>query len=295
MDHFSSSFFSFITRLMLHTSESLMEASVQAKQVTRWILWDSIQGTLLLKTNSWILVSSTMSFMRSAHLYLVMGTKYLELTFLFYASADALPFNVWYDGWVCLGYVTVCASPRDAILILTIYHLYQDPDNFPPFIGANHASPFVRGPLKSDWTKACPEDWSQTERDEKCECPISKLVYVILRTKKAIIFHLTPHVTLLHAQASASLNVFTGQSCSSVLSPSRKRSTHTISSIAHTVLATPRPRGREWILPLVFPTWRSKAWRNEAGASFVLFHCVWEGGETGDWNENVPKGEEVEH
>lgn len=44
-----------------------------------------------------------------------------------------------------------------------------DPDNFPAFIGTNHRSPYARGPLKSDWTKACPMSWSPNERDEQCE------------------------------------------------------------------------------------------------------------------------------
>ena len=44
----------------------------------------------------------------------------------------------------------------------------SDKSNFPGFIGSNHAAVDIRGPLKSDWTKACPLDWSQRERDEKC-------------------------------------------------------------------------------------------------------------------------------
>ena len=33
---------------------------------------------------------------------------------------------------------------------------------------ANHASINTRGPLKDDWSKACPLDWPKEERDEKC-------------------------------------------------------------------------------------------------------------------------------
>ena len=33
---------------------------------------------------------------------------------------------------------------------------------------ANHASINTRGPLKEDWSKGCPLDWSKEERDEKC-------------------------------------------------------------------------------------------------------------------------------
>ena len=33
---------------------------------------------------------------------------------------------------------------------------------------ANHASINTRGPLKDDWSKGCPLDWSKEERDEKC-------------------------------------------------------------------------------------------------------------------------------
>ena len=43
-----------------------------------------------------------------------------------------------------------------------------DGDNFPGFVGSNHAGPNTRGPLKSDWTKPCPLDWTAKERDEKC-------------------------------------------------------------------------------------------------------------------------------
>lgn len=42
--------------------------------------------------------------------------------------------------------------------------------NFPGFIGSNHAGINTMGPLKDDWTKACPLDWTAEERKEKCKC-----------------------------------------------------------------------------------------------------------------------------
>jgi hypothetical protein len=44
----------------------------------------------------------------------------------------------------------------------------SDPSEFPGFIGSNHCGPNTRGPLKDDWTKACPMEWTTEERDEKC-------------------------------------------------------------------------------------------------------------------------------
>ena len=44
----------------------------------------------------------------------------------------------------------------------------SDKTNFPPVFGANHAGLFVTGPLKEDWTKACPFEWTFEERNEKC-------------------------------------------------------------------------------------------------------------------------------
>ncbi len=41
---------------------------------------------------------------------------------------------------------------------------------FPGFIGSNHAGVNTMGPLKDDWTKACPLDWTTEERKEKCKC-----------------------------------------------------------------------------------------------------------------------------
>ena len=51
-----------------------------------------------------------------------------------------------------------------------------DPDSFPGFLGSNHAGAYMRGPLKEDWTKACPLDWTQEERDEKC-IPLQEAIY----------------------------------------------------------------------------------------------------------------------
>lgn len=44
----------------------------------------------------------------------------------------------------------------------------SDDNNFPSFIGGNHVGPNMRGPLKNDWTKPCPLDWTQQERDDGC-------------------------------------------------------------------------------------------------------------------------------
>jgi len=44
----------------------------------------------------------------------------------------------------------------------------SDPTYFPGFVGSNHAGAHVRGPLKADWTKACPIEWTTAERDKNC-------------------------------------------------------------------------------------------------------------------------------
>ena len=64
-------------------------------------------------------------------------------------------------------------------------------DNFPAFIGTNHRTPYIRGPLKEDWTKACPLSWSQIERDNKCislqECMYgTKLLKRLVEIKEKI-------------------------------------------------------------------------------------------------------------
>ena len=50
--------------------------------------------------------------------------------------------------------------------------------SFPGFIGSNHVGTNTLGPLKSDWTKPCPNDWTQKERDEKCECISYRMVLI---------------------------------------------------------------------------------------------------------------------
>ena len=44
----------------------------------------------------------------------------------------------------------------------------SDKSNFPSFQGSNHIGPQDMGPLKDDWTKVCPDEWTMEERDEKC-------------------------------------------------------------------------------------------------------------------------------
>lgn len=48
--------------------------------------------------------------------------------------------------------------------------------DFPGFIGSNHAGPNHLGPLKSNWTKGCPLDWTQKERESKC-IPQQEAIY----------------------------------------------------------------------------------------------------------------------
>jgi len=44
----------------------------------------------------------------------------------------------------------------------------SDADSFPSFQGANHVGNNYMGPLREDWTKACPTDLTQKERAERC-------------------------------------------------------------------------------------------------------------------------------
>eukprot|EP00984_Skeletonema_dohrnii_P002420 scaffold833_cov109-Skeletonema_dohrnii-CCMP3373.AAC.2 len=44
----------------------------------------------------------------------------------------------------------------------------SDKSNFPPVFGSNHAGFLATGPLKEDWTKPCPGEWTFEERREKC-------------------------------------------------------------------------------------------------------------------------------
>ena len=71
------------------------------------------------------------------------------------------------------GYMTGAPfeSVYNDIFFSTIFpQMYDttDKSSFPAFLGGNHAGINTRGPLKSDWTKACPLEWTQEERDEKC-------------------------------------------------------------------------------------------------------------------------------
>lgn len=52
----------------------------------------------------------------------------------------------------------------------------SNPEEFPGFIGSNHAGPLIMGPLKDDWTKACPLELTEVERDEKC-IPLQEAIY----------------------------------------------------------------------------------------------------------------------
>ena len=44
----------------------------------------------------------------------------------------------------------------------------SDKTKFPAVFQSNHAGPSAHGPLKDDWTKACPQEWTVEERKEKC-------------------------------------------------------------------------------------------------------------------------------
>jgi hypothetical protein len=41
--------------------------------------------------------------------------------------------------------------------------------SFPGFVGSNHVGTNTLGPLKSNWTAACPMEWTLKERYEKCK------------------------------------------------------------------------------------------------------------------------------
>merc|ERR1719445_1213534 len=74
---------------------------------------------------------------------------------------------------------------NDEFFTLTFPAWYDtsDESNFPGFLGANHAGINTRGPLKSDWTKRCPVEWSQEERDEKC-IPLQEAIWGTKLLKK---------------------------------------------------------------------------------------------------------------
>ena len=44
----------------------------------------------------------------------------------------------------------------------------SDKTNFPAVYQSNHAGHSAHGPLKDDWTKGCPLQWTFEERKEKC-------------------------------------------------------------------------------------------------------------------------------
>jgi len=44
----------------------------------------------------------------------------------------------------------------------------SDKTKFPSVAGSNHAGFFLTGPLKEDWTKPCPREWTFEDRSEKC-------------------------------------------------------------------------------------------------------------------------------
>jgi hypothetical protein len=44
----------------------------------------------------------------------------------------------------------------------------SDKTKFPAVFQSNHVNPSAHGPLKDDWTKVCPLEWTYEERKEKC-------------------------------------------------------------------------------------------------------------------------------
>ena len=52
--------------------------------------------------------------------------------------------------------------------LFAIIYNTTDADSFPSFQGANHVGNTYFGPLREDWTQACPADLTQKERGEKC-------------------------------------------------------------------------------------------------------------------------------
>jgi len=53
---------------------------------------------------------------------------------------------------------------------------FTDKNNFPAYLGSNHIVSATLGPLKSDWSKPCPINWTEKEREEKC-VPVQEAVY----------------------------------------------------------------------------------------------------------------------
>ena len=44
----------------------------------------------------------------------------------------------------------------------------SDKTKFPAVVQSNHAGPLLTGPLKDDWTKPCPQEWTWEKKKEKC-------------------------------------------------------------------------------------------------------------------------------
>ena len=55
--------------------------------------------------------------------------------------------------------------------------------DFPGLFGSNHLSADAAGPIKSDWTKPCPANWTWEERAEKCFSP-QEAIYGTQRLKR---------------------------------------------------------------------------------------------------------------
>lgn len=96
----------------------------------------------------------------------------------FYALGGEIPFS--HDQTTSLSPTRRLAGflktvPDDAYRS-AYYDIFYGNGDGTPFVGNdfpgsschNHALAFEMGPLKTDWTKACPTNWTQAERDEKC-------------------------------------------------------------------------------------------------------------------------------
>jgi len=65
--------------------------------------------------------------------------------------------------------------PHTGDVTETIYKmLFEGLDfngDFPGLFGSNHLNPIAMGPVKTDWTKPCPTDWTMERRAEECFSP----------------------------------------------------------------------------------------------------------------------------
>lgn len=52
--------------------------------------------------------------------------------------------------------------------IMSMCYDTEDKDNFPPIFGSNHAGATLLGPMKSNWTKSCPAEWTLEQRESDC-------------------------------------------------------------------------------------------------------------------------------